>query len=199
MSDQYFKDKPQVKSEEIIITSYLRGQEKKWISDRGVFSRKEVDFGTKTMLDAFVWPEVEGSLLDIGCGYGVVGITLAGETRQKVYLTDVNERALELARKNADKYKVPNVKVIQSDLYKELESQTFAAILSNPPIRAGKKTVHAIIEGAYNQLKAGGEMWVVIQKKQGAPSAKEKMETVYDEVELVKKNKGYYILKGKKY
>lgn len=199
MSDHYFNNQPQVKSEEITITSYLRGEEKKWISDRGVFSRKEVDFGTKTMLDVFEWPSIEGDLLDIGCGYGVVGITLAGETDQEVYLTDVNERALQLAQKNADKHRVNNVHVIQSDLYQGLDKQTFAAILSNPPVRAGKKVVHAIIEDAYSRLKTGGELWVVLQKKQGAPSAKEKMEAVYDEVELVKKNKGYYILKGKKH
>jgi 16S rRNA (guanine1207-N2)-methyltransferase len=87
---------------------------------------------------------------------------------------------------------------MKSDLFENIRDKHFAAILSNPPIRAGKKVVHEILERANEHLVPGGELWVVIQKKQGAPSALAKMEEIYLTVEVVKKEKGYYIIKTKK-
>ena len=109
-------------------------------------------------------------------------------------MVDVNERALELAKHNAAQNDVSNVEIYQSDIYENIENKSFAAILSNPPIRAGKKVVHEILEQAYDHLMVGGQLLIVIQKKQGAPSAKKKMEDVFGNVERINLYKGYWIL-----
>ena len=110
-------------------------------------------------------------------------------------MVDVNQRALELSKKNAQDNGISNATMYESFCYDGVEGE-FAAILSNPPIRAGKKVVHAIIEEAKEYLVENGELWIVIQKKQGAPSAKAKMEEVYGNCEVVDKDKGYFILKS---
>ncbi len=114
-------------------------------------------------------------------------------------MIDVNERAVELSNENAEKNGIKNVRIYQSDLFSNIDSvQTFASIITNPPIRAGKKVVHAIFEKSAEHLRASGELWIVIQKKQGGPSAIEKLKELFDEVSVVQKKKGYYIIKAKK-
>ncbi len=112
-------------------------------------------------------------------------------------MVDVNERALELAKENAANNNVENIRIFQSNVYEKVDGQ-YAAILSNPPIRAGKHIVHEILGKAFDHLVPGGELWIVIQKKQGAPSALKKLEETFAEVEIVEKKKGYYIIKSKK-
>ena len=112
-------------------------------------------------------------------------------------MVDVNERALGLAKENAANNKIENVRILQSSVYENVDGK-YAVILSNPPIRAGKDIVHEILEKAVEYLVSGGELWIVIQKKQGAPSALKKLEEVFSEVEVVEKKKGYYIIKSKK-
>lgn len=168
-------------------------------TDNGVFSKREVDFGSKVLIEAFQMPELNGNILDVGCGYGPIGLTLAKEFAERtVHMVDVNERALTLASENARINKIPNIQIYESDRLLNVEAKDFAAILTNPPIRAGKQVVHDILEQSYERLLEGGELWVVIQKKQGAPSAIKKLEEMFDEVEIVEKNKGYFIIKAKK-
>ncbi len=109
---------------------------------------------------------------------------------------DVNERAILLAKQNAHLNDVKNVEILKSDRLKQLNERMFASILTNPPIRAGKKVVHAMFEESALSLYSGGELWIVIQKKQGAPSAKKKLEQLFGNVEVVVKSKGYYILRS---
>ena len=113
-------------------------------------------------------------------------------------MVDVNLRAIELAKENAELNTVENVQIYESDRLTGVKGERFAAILTNPPIRAGKQIVHDILEQSYDHLLPGGELWVVIQKKQGAPSAMEKLEGLFAEVEMVERKKGYYIIKAKK-
>nr|WP_246031890.1 methyltransferase [Salibacterium salarium] len=169
-----------------------------FVSDHGVFSKNEVDFGSRTLVDAFSWPDEDGDVLDMGCGYGPIGISLAVETERQVWLADINQRALQLTEKNSDVYGLENTIVINSDLFSSVEKKDFVSILTNPPIRAGKQIVYTLFEKAYRHLRSGGSLWVVIQKKQGAPSAKEKLSSIFDEVHLIKKNKGYYVFCAKK-
>lgn len=169
-----------------------------FVTDRGVFSKNEIDYGTRTLLSVCEVPQVQGPILDVGCGYGPIGLTLAMEykTRQ-VHLIDVNERALQLAKENAQINGVEDrVSIYESDQFSSVTEKQFAAIITNPPIRAGKKVVHAILEKSCLHLVKGGELWVVIQKKQGAPSAIKKLEEFFQEVEVVHKNKGYFVLKA---
>lgn len=113
-----------------------------------------------------------------------------------VHMIDVNERAIELAKKNKQQNDIENAEIYISNLFDRVEGK-FAAIVTNPPIRAGKAVVHSIFEQSANYLLSGGQLWVVIQKKQGAPSALEKLKTIFDEVDVVEKKKGYFIIRAK--
>jgi 16S rRNA (guanine1207-N2)-methyltransferase len=199
MSDHYYSQKPTVQSERKRWDFTLLGHLFTFQSDRGVFSKNEVDFGSRLLIETFVIPESEGDILDVGCGYGPVGLSIAKHYQKHVDLIDINERAIELATDNAALNSVENVRIFQSDLFQKIEpNQKYIAILSNPPIRAGKKVVHSIFEESYKHLKEGGELWIVIQKKQGAPSAIDKLNELFAEVEVVEKKKGYFIIKAKK-
>lgn len=198
MSSHYFQRTPAKESNERKVESFLRGKKMTFTSDHGVFSKNEVDFGSRMLIEAFSWPDAQGDIIDVGCGYGPIGITLAAETERTVWLADVNQRAISLAQRNADSYGLTNTKIVESDLFASIAKSSFAAILTNPPIRAGKKVVHTLFEQAFARLQSGGELWVVIQKKQGAPSAKEKIESLFGEIETVNKNKGYFIFRAMK-
>ncbi|WP_026702407.1 class I SAM-dependent methyltransferase [Salibacterium aidingense] len=198
MGSHYFDEHPERESQERTITAVLRGRRMSLRIDHGVFSKNEVDFGSRMLADSFWWPEVEGPVLDMGCGYGPIGLSLARETNRMVWMADVNQRALELAEKNAAALELENTVMVKSDLFSSIEKSDFASILTNPPIRAGKMTVHSLFEQAYRFLAPAGTLWVVIQKKQGAPSAKDKLMSVFDEVDIVAKKKGYYIFCAKK-
>lgn len=197
MSEHYFSKKPQSKSMPNKWNYTLRGKEYSFISDIGVFSKKEVDFGSRLLIEKFEEPGIPGGILDLGCGYGPIGIALASSYPDRnVVMADVNERAIELARKNAINNNVENVEVIESDRFSQLSNCSFATIVTNPPIRAGKKVVHKMFEESKQALLERGELWVVIQKKQGAPSAKDKLESLFGNVEVVFRSKGYFILKA---
>ncbi|MFD1414792.1 class I SAM-dependent methyltransferase [Oceanobacillus jeddahense] len=200
MTEHYYSKQPQAKSLPQSWSFDLRGKTFQFTSDVGVFSKNEVDFGSRVLIESFQKPEVDGPILDVGCGYGPIGLSLASDfPDRQIFMVDVNERAVELARKNAEINKISNTTILQSDLYKQLNGKTFASIVTNPPIRAGKKVVHAIFEEACKYLSDHGELWVVIQKKQGAPSAKDKLEAIFGNVEVVTKKKGYFILRAKKF
>jgi 16S rRNA (guanine1207-N2)-methyltransferase len=199
MAEHYYTSKPTVASNQKTQIFVLKGNSFSFTSDSGVFSKNEVDFGSRLLVEKFEAPEVTGPFLDVGCGYGPIGLALAKVHNERlVEMIDVNERAIELSIKNAEINKVTNVNIHQSDLFTNVEKRGFAAIISNPPIRAGKKVVHHILEESYQYLVPGGELWVVIQKKQGAPSAIEKLEMIFEEVEIVERKKGYHIIKAKK-
>ena len=197
MSEHYFSKNPQSKSEPKTWNYTLIGKEYSFMSDVGVFSKNEVDFGTKLLIEQFEVPTISGDILDLGCGYGPIGIVLADQNQDRsMMMVDVNERALELARENALKNNVSNIDVVQSDGFSQIGDRSFAAVVTNPPIRAGKKVVHKMFEESKQALHRHGELWVVIQKKQGAPSAKAKLELLFGHVEVVSRNKGYFILKA---
>ncbi|MEF2969064.1 class I SAM-dependent methyltransferase [Paenibacillus sp. M1] len=198
MSDHYYTSKPTAAHDRKVWDDALRGQAFRFISDAGVFSKGGVDYGSRTLIEAMEIPE-DAEVLDVGCGYGPIGLTAARlAKRGHVTMIDVNSRAVELARENAAANRIDNVTVLQSDLFAEVDKAEFDVVLTNPPIRAGKETVHAIFEGAYEKLRAGGSLWIVIQKKQGAPSAKQKLESLFGDVEEVTKDKGYRIYKATK-
>jgi 16S rRNA (guanine1207-N2)-methyltransferase len=137
-------------------------------------------------------------ILDVGCGYGPIGLFLA-KTYPNVFvhMIDINDRAIALAKKNAQMNGIENISIYSSDLFANVVDH-FSVVITNPPIRAGKAVVYQLFEESYRQLLPGGELWVVIQKKQGADSAKEKLHTLFSSVEVVEKKKGYVILCAKK-
>ncbi|OCA81030.1 16S rRNA methyltransferase [Bacillus sp. FJAT-27225] len=198
MADHYYSKKPSVESAPKYWDFTLRGQRFRFKTDSGVFSKGEVDFGSRLLIETFAVPDVKGPLLDVGCGYGPIGLALAKTyTDRLVHMIDVNERALGLAEENAKNNAVENIRIYESDRLEGVKETGFSAILTNPPIRAGKKTVHEIFSQSRERLADGGELWVVIQKKQGAPSAIEKLNQLFGEVEVVDKEKGYFIIRAK--
>ena len=200
MSEHYFTSAPNVKSEQHKWTFTLRGFTFTFYTDAGVFSKKEVDFGSRALIEAFEAPDVGGNILDIGCGYGPITLAFAKSFPDREMVgVDVNQRALALAAKNAVENKITNVAFAESNITDAVKEERFAAVVTNPPIRAGKKVVYAMFREAYDVLKENGELWIVIQKKQGAPSAKKELESLFSEVTTVKKEKGYYIIRAKKF
>lgn len=175
----------------------LLGNQLHFTTDSGVFSKSTVDYGTRTMLDALNKTEIiSGKILDLGTGYGPVGVAVAKALQRAVDMTDVNERALVLARKNAEQNGVVDlINVFQSDIYTNV-SEKYALILVNPPIRAGKTVVTAMLQEAIQYLVPGGKLIAVLQKKQGAPSAQKNMAAVFGNVKIIHKDKGYYILES---
>ncbi|WP_284141005.1 MULTISPECIES: class I SAM-dependent methyltransferase [unclassified Virgibacillus] len=197
MAEHYFSQKPQSTSSPKKWTYQLRERNFTFTSDVGVFSKHEVDFGSRLLIEQFQEPSISGDILDVGCGYGPIGIALAASfSDRKVIMSDVNERALQLARENAEQNNITNVDFIKSDRFSNLKEIQLAAIVTNPPIRAGKKVVHGIFEESKPALIKGGELWTVIQKKQGAPSAKDKLEELFGNVETVARDKGYFIFRA---
>lgn len=198
MSEHYYTQRPTVKSDVHTTQEILRGKTFTFLTDAGVFSKKGVDYGSKHLIETMELSE-NASVLDVGCGYGPMGLSAAVMCpKGHVTMVDINERAVELSVENARRNGITNVTILQSDLLEQVKDKHFDAVLTNPPIRAGKETVHKIFVDAYDCLKDGGSLWVVIQKKQGAPSAVKKLETMYSEVVEVSKDKGYRILKATK-
>lgn len=198
MVEHYYTNRPVSKHDEQTFATVLRGIKLTFTTDSGVFSRDYIDYGSRLLIETMDIPN-GAKVLDVGCGYGPIGIVAARlNPKNHVTMIDVNERAVELARRNAAANGATNVRVLLSDLYEQVEDRDYDAVLTNPPIRAGKQVVHAIFEGARHVLKDGGTLWVVIQKKQGAPSAYEKLQQLYGQVEEVTKDKGYRIFRAVK-
>lgn len=195
MSKMYYAETPDAAHDIHDLNVTLLGQVFHFYTDAGVFSKKMVDYGSQVLLNALDLQRGK-TLLDVGCGYGPLGISLAKVRGVKSTMIDINSRAIDLAKKNAERNGVV-AHIFQSNIYENV-SEKFDYIISNPPIRAGKKVVHEIIEGAFDYLNQGGSLTIVIQKKQGAPSAKAKMEDVFGNSEILKKDKGYYILRSDK-
>lgn len=196
--EQYFTKNPTTKEEIFQFKWNALGNEFDFTTSNSVFSKTAVDFGTMVMLKVFY--DIEqgfcGTILDLGCGYGPVGVILSKVMDNvKITMVDINERAVKFAKINSEVNKIDNkVKIYQSDIVSSVDD-SFDRVLTNPPIRAGKQTVYSFFNGAYDKLNNGGCLYVVIQKKQGANSAIDKLRLLFGNCETVYKKSGYFILK----
>lgn len=172
---------------------FVLGRKFIFLTDNGVFSKDGLDFGSRLLLDAIPLEEVGGKILDMGCGYGVFGIVLAKVTRSHIDMVDVNLRALHLAKRNIVENNVDNIDVFESNVYENVPGK-YSSIITNPPIRAGKKVVYEIVMKASEHLEKGGKLFLVIRKEQGAKSLIVDLEKVYN-VEVIVKKKGFYVIK----
>ena len=194
MKHYYTENDDLISEPEQFIFNY-RGKALTFVSDNGVFSKKMIDYGSRVLLEAISIDLSKKTLLDVGCGYGTFGIALKSVYPfLEIDMVDVNDRALNLARENL-KLNNMSANVYLSNTYDKVENK-YDLIVTNPPIRAGKEIVTKILVESKKYLNLNGEIWVVIQKKQGAPSAKKNLESVFKKVDIVKRAKGYYILRA---
>lgn len=161
-------------------------------TDNGVFSKDKLDFGTRVLLENLPLSEFTGKVLDVGCGYGPIGIYLKTVTNCSVDMIDINRRALHLAKMNA-KLNSVDVSVFESDRYQNVTAK-YNYIVTNPPIRVGKQILYSIVMGAREHLLPGGSLFLVIHKDQGAKSMIIDLEKYYN-VSILDKNKGFFIIR----
>ncbi len=195
--NHYFTAEPQGGHQEKSIQFRHQGIDFTFVTDQSVFSRQRLDYGTECLLEAIGRDDrpKTGRLLDLGCGYGVVGIVLKRlHPALSVVLCDINKRAVDLARRNAELNQTRFVTVVQSDGTSRVEG-TFDVIATNPPIRAGKETVHRFFREAAEHLNPAGCLFVVIRKQQGAPSALKRLQELFGEVAVVSRSAGYWVIK----
>lgn len=167
-------------------------------SDNGVFAKDGVDYGTKLLIDAFIKSGNSGKLLDVGGGVGVISIVLSKVLGCECDMVEINTRAIELAIKNININGVyDRVKVMHSDVYENVDDK-YEFIITNPPIRAGKKVVYSILFDAFNYLSDNGELWFVMRKNHGVESAIKDLKQKGFFCEIIEKDKGFFIVKVKK-
>lgn len=193
----YFTNNDNLKSEFRTII-YKRGDEiTKFTCDLGVFSKDKVDYGSNLLIDTYIEKGRKNvKVLDVGCGYGIIGILLAKHMNTDSTMIDVNKRAVHLTDINIKNIGV-DAKTFESDIYSNV-SEYYDVVITNPPIRTGKQTVLKILFDAANHLKPDGELWFVIRKDQGAKSIMETLKSTY-EIEVINKSKGFFIILAKKH
>ncbi len=192
MTEHYYTPNPVVAHDERTVTFEVLDQRLSCITDAGTFSRDGLDMGTRILLEAL--PKMSGRVLDLGCGWGPVGVALGGKyPHLELWLSDINSRAVELAERNLRQNGVTNAQVVQGDGFESLEG-LFDAIVFNPPIRTGKQVIYDLFAQAARRLKPEGALYIVIRKQQGAESAQKYLETIFEQVERIAREKGYWVL-----
>lgn len=191
MTDHYFTNNNITSNEKEIMVK-IKGKEYKLISDRGVFSKDGLDIGTRVLLETIDLTRLHGRILDFGCGYGIIGLAVFKNTFNTIIdMVDVNERALKLARRNA-KLNKANVNIFNSDIYSNVVEK-YNFIITNPPIKAGKKILYEILMNAHDYLLDDGELWLVINKNHGAKSLIKNLELKYN-VSVVDRKHNFYVI-----
>ncbi len=197
-SEHYYTRQPKSKPRLRLIRTHLRGRFFEFMTSTGVFSKRRVDLGTRLLIESMVLPE-SGLVLDLGCGYGPVGIAAAVlNPSLHLVMVDVNERAVQLARENAKRNKVDNVEIRLGFLYAPVNNIRFNAILCNPPISAGMQTVLPIVTDGFEHLRKGGVFQIVVRSRIGGRRLSKELEEAFGNVEILAKKGGYRVLLSKK-
>lgn len=198
--EHYYTKQPHSASQIKDVQFLIRDMEFTFLTGAGVFSMNKVDFGTEQLIRGLL-DDIEtppDAILDLGCGYGALGIVLARVfPGTMVHMTDVNERALALCRDNTIRNRVKNALVYESDSFDSIRLH-FDVIASNPPLRAGKQVVYKLFKQAREHLRGQGTLYCVIQNKHGAESARRELQEIYGNCACIRKKAGYRVLKSQK-
>ena len=193
MSEHYFAPKPAAKPKRRQIEAELRGRHFRFFTEAGVFSPERVDPGTRLLAETMEVGEADVAL-DLGCGYGVLGIAAAAlASRGRVYLVEINERAARLARENLALNRISNAEVREGDGLGPVAGLEFDVIAFNPPLRAGNRVVHSLIAQAARALRPGGRFYLVARTRQGAKTLARKLAEIFGRVSEVEKGGGYRV------
>jgi len=195
MVHYFSEDNDNLKSNPQVIAFSANNTPLKFNTDDGVFSKNNFDRGTEILLKYLVVQESHKTALDLGCGYGVIGTYLNKAHNLIVDMVDINKRAIELSKANV-KLNDVQANVYASDGFNNVKKK-YDLIITNPPIRAGKETIYRFFTDAAQHLNKDGEFYLVINKKHGAVSALKKLNTIYNNVEIVNKKKGFNVIKCK--
>jgi len=197
-ANHYFVEHPKSKLKLGIIQTSLRGKTFKFMTSSGVFSKKRVDLGTRVLIDSMILPN-EGFVLDLGCGYGAVGVTVALlNPKLHVIMVDVNERAVWLAKQNIKLNNICNAEVRKGSLYKPVEGLAFNAILSNPPVSAGMKTMKTIISEAPKHMTTKANLQMVVRSKIWGKRLRSIFMENFGNVEVLAIKSGYRVIIAEK-
>lgn len=193
--EHYFTERPKTVSQRKVIRAKLREREFVFETDKSVFAKDHVDLGTKRLVATVQLPE-EGDVLDWGCGYGVIGIAIAAtHPKLRVWMIDINERAVALTRRNIKLNRINNAFVLKSDSFSALPNALrFDAVVTNPPIHAGKKLLVQLIADSHRWLKMGGSLWLVARTQQGAKTLQRIMAQVFGNAECADIHSGYRVM-----
>ena len=192
MTEHYYTENPNSAHDEWQVDVRALGNDLRFTTDAGVFSRDGLDRGTEVLLNAL--PEPHGRVLDLGCGWGAVGVALGKKyPGLEIVMTDINARAVDLARRNLAQNGV-RATVVQGDGF-EAVTGSFDLIITNPPIRAGKAVIYGLFDRARDFLAPGGSLYVVIRKQQGAPSALKHLKEAYGDAEIVDREAGFWVIR----
>ena len=197
LAEQYFTPSPTSRHERRTVHYQMRdGRELVFETDAGVFSKGRVDRGTRELIKAVTLDDGE-SFLDLGCGWGPVGISVAAShPTSEVWMVDVNERACELARANAQANGLRNAVVLCGDGLAAVGGRKFDVIATNPPIRAGKSIVYRLVEEARDHLNPGGRFYAVARTKQGAGSLREFIHATFGDSDEPEIGGGYRVIRA---
>lgn len=197
-NEHYFSKNPKSRHEPRLIKYILRGKEYVFETDASTFSREKIDTGTKLLIK-YMDIKPSDEVLDLGCGYGPIGIVAASlAVHGKCHMVDINKRAVELAERNIDTNGIKNARILLGNMFEPLDGLHFDVILTNPPISAGRKTVISFIEGSHTHLKFNGRFYLVARTKQGAKTIKEKMNEIFGNAEYVSIHSGYRVIMSRK-
>ncbi len=201
MTPHYFSEKPSTTGKTTTIQTHQLGNRLSFKSQSGIFGWMKVDTGSELLLNNLTIPkEADQTILDLGCGYGFLGIALAkAYPKNNFVLTDINELAARLARENCKTNKVlQNTQVFQGNLYEPIKNDLYDTIITNPPLMAGKKILKEIIDNSIKHLKKQGSIQLVVPKKKGLVSMQKMLEGVYGTYQVLAKGSGFWVLKSEK-
>jgi len=188
----YFLHDDTLKDNEYLIKYTFKNTVFQLVSNNGVFSKNRLDEGSSIFIESLLTLDIKGKVLDLGCGYGPIGITLKYFLPEiEVYFSDVNDKCIELTTKNTKKYGI-DANILLSNGFENIQD-TFDYILFNPPIRIGKQAIFQIYDEAFNHLNQSGHFLIVIRKDKGAESHKKYLDSKFSKSSLINRDKGYYI------